>query len=73
MYVYVYTCVFQNRRSQSQVPDGPDGPRRHVPLVVLDDPFCALDKEVAVQAIPTEVGKDGWIDFPGIWWNPMGG
>eukprot|EP00435_Cladocopium_sp_Y103_P011116 s2098_g2.t2 len=22
---------------------------RHVPLVVLDDPFCALDKEVAVQ------------------------
>ena len=23
---------------------------RHVPLVVLDDPFCALDKEVAKQA-----------------------
>lgn len=40
--------------------------RRHVPLVVLDDPFCALDKEVAVQAIPTEVEKDGWSDFPGI-------
>lgn len=23
---------------------------RRVPLVVLDDPFCALDKEVATQA-----------------------
>jgi len=34
---------------------------RHVPLVVLDDPFCALDKEVAVQVCKSLLSQSGLL------------
>ena len=33
----------------------------HVPLVVLDDPFCALDREVAMQVCKALLSSEGLL------------